>query len=286
MNRMTGYLSILVLFLSLALVSCEQMYTTNLFGSLTHPKPSVSAMQKKSPDQIKEYISSTANLNQLIDDPDLKAAALTALGYGSGQTVPTTAVTADQQTAAIVAAEIAIKTVPVASGFSAAVLGTLASGSELSTETTADVVSLVESVLPDEIASSLQAGSTTPPDSFIQMINAYADANAAYEALGTGVASNAGSYAEGLSISSSETKDIAVNAVIAGMINAVTPVGITNPTSADVAVALWSALNNNAAAETYVTVSSTTLDTLTSGTGPIACLVTASGLGSLLEGGN
>jgi hypothetical protein len=270
MKRATILLSVLVLLFSLFMVSCEAMFTTNIFGKLTHPTPSVADMQSKTPSEMQDYVSSAQNIKQLADDPSLKAAALANMAgvYGGGTT------TADQQTAAIVAADISIKTVPDALGLSGSVLSALTSGSTLSSGSATDVASFIKNVLPPDIKGSVAPGAAMP-SSFSDMINAYLQANSAYQALGTGVGSDGG-YAPGLNLSSSEKADIAVNAVIAGLIASVAPTG-----PSPVADALWSALIDPTNAASFIGTS-TTFSALTNA-GPVAKLVAQTSLGSMFK---
>jgi hypothetical protein len=270
MKRLRIALPSLAILLALSLSSCEQMFSTNLFAKWTHPVPSAADMGQKTPEQLKDYIGSSANLTILIENPDLKQAAIDSL---------TTAYVADisgasGQTAAIVAADIEIQTVPEAAGLSSSILGALVGGSSVPT-IQAEVAPFVKTVLPPDIAASL--GSPTPPAAFTAMIDAFIGANAAYVALGTEVQS--AGYASGLGLSSAETASIAVNAVISGLVSAIVPAGPCLGFS--VADALWAAINGTSAA---ITVSSSAISELTSGSYPIASLVNASSLGSILGG--
>jgi hypothetical protein len=271
MKRATILFSMLVLLFSLLMVSCEAMFTTNIFGKLTHPKPSVADMQSKTPAEMQDYVSSTQNMNQLADDPSLKAAALANMAavYGTGGT------SADQQTAAIVAAQISISTVPDALGLSGSVLSALTGGSALSSGSANDVASFIKDVLPPDIKGSVAPGAAMP-SSFNDMIGAYLQANSAYQALGTGVGSDGG-YAPGLNLSSSEKADIAVNAVIADLISTVVPSG----TDAQKAQALWSALTDPTNAASFINPSPT-FSALTS-VGSVANLVDQTSLGSMFK---
>jgi hypothetical protein len=274
MKRWTALFSLLVVLVSLSMVSCDAMFSTNVFAKLTHPTPSAAELAAKTPSEMQDYVSSTENMNQLADDPDLKDAALTALGYGEAQTPPASALTPDEQLAAIVAAEIFIQTVPDAAGLSASVLGALAGGSALSSASESDIASFIESVLPAGIQDGVAPGAPMPAD-FAAMIEAFISANDAYEALGQGLVDGGGGYAAGLDLTSSEKADIAVNAVISGLVAAVVPA------SGTAAEALWLALTDPAGASSYITVPSTAIDDLTSGAGPIASLVGASSIGAM-----
>jgi hypothetical protein len=217
---------------------------------------------------MQTYISSTENLNQLAADPELKAAALANLSAVYG----TSATTADQQTAAVVSADISIGTVPDAVSFSASILGGLLTSSSLSISTESDLSTFIKAALPTDIASSVSPGAAMPSN-FADMIGAYLAADKAYEALGAGVGTD-GSYASDLSLTSSKKAEIAVNAVIAGLISTVQPE--SGKTTAE---ALWAALTGDSNA---FTIPSTALNDLTSG-GAVANLVNASSLSSMFN---
>jgi hypothetical protein len=276
MKRATTLVSMLVLILSLTIVSCDAMFTTNIFSKLTHPTPSAADIAKKTPAEMKDYVSSQENMKQLADDPDLKAAALANLESVYGVSAATT----DQQTAAIVAAEISIQTVPAAAEFSVSILGALAEGKAPSSPASLDeMLAFIKDALPGDIASGVSPGATMP-SSFSGMIDAFLQAHRAYDALGAGVGSGGG-YAPGLGLTSGEKADIAVNAVIAGLIGAVNPK--PNHDAADVAGALWGALVDPANAGSYFFNSLPTLSELVNGSGPTVDLVNAAGLGSLFN---
>jgi hypothetical protein len=267
MKRATVLFSLFVPLLALSMASCDSMFSTNIFAKLTHPALSAADIASMTPAQMEAYASSTENMQQLADNPELKAAALANLEatYGNEAT------TGDQQTAAIVAADISIQTVPDAAELSSLVQSALISGSSLSITTSSDATSFIESVLPKDIQASVSPGAPMPAN-FEAMIEAYQAVNGAYQALGAGVGAD-GDYAAGLDLSSSEKADIAVNAVIAGLIGAI------QPASGSTAEALWAALTGN---EGVFTISSTAVDDLTK-TGPVANLVNASSLGSMFN---
>jgi hypothetical protein len=290
MKRTAILLSMLVL-LSLALVSCDAMFSTNIFSKATHPTPSAADMTNKTPVEMQAYVASAANLEQLAQDPALKAAALDALGYGAADPPPPPATTPDDQIAAIVAADIAIRTVPVAAQFSAGILGYLVGGGSVPTDasgntTLAGVTTLVDAILPQDIQDGIASGGAMP-QSFLDMIGAFAGANDAYNALGLGIGTTG--YAEGTGLSSSDKSDIAVNAVISGLISAIEPLNAAvpgSPTPAEIADALWSALIDPASAGSVISIDPAAFTTLTdtTGTGAVANLLAASGLASLMGG--
>jgi hypothetical protein len=249
------------------------MFSNNVFAKLTHPTPSVAEISAKTPAEMQTYISSAENLNQLAADPELKAAALANLAAVYG----TSATTADKQTAAVVAADISIGTVPDAVSFSASILGGLLTSSSLSVGTESDLSSFIKAALPADIASSVSPGAAMPSN-FKDMIGAYLAADSAYAALGAGVGADDNKYAADLGLTSSKKAEIAVNAVISGLISAVQPEsGDTSPAAK--AEALWAALTGDSSA---FTIPSTALDDLTKA-GAIANLVNASSLGSMFN---
>jgi hypothetical protein len=263
-------LSPMIVFLvSLFLVSCDSMFSNNLFAKLTHPTPTVAEIASKTPAQMQDYISSAENLNQLADDPALKAAALANLAavYGS------VATTVDQQTAAVVAADISIKTVPDAASLSASVQAAIISGTKISSASPSDLASLIEAALPSDIKGSVVPGAAMPAN-FADMIDAYLQANAAYAALGAGVGADGG-YAPGVGLSSGDKAEIAVNALISGLVSAVVPAN-GNQTTAE---ALWAALTGSTDS---FSIPANTFDELTK-TGPVANLVSASSLAPMLK---
>ncbi len=300
MKRTTLVSSMLVFLLALSLVSCDSMFNTNIFAKMTHKTPSVSEIEQKSPEELKTYISSDANVTILKDNPDLKEAALESLATTYTST-DASVTTTDKQTAAVVAADISIQTVPVAAQFSSDLLAALVDGSAenltSSGSVTADTVSsFIETVLPADVVTSIKAGDATPPSSFTDLISAFFEANTAYQALGTsleyvdtdgdGIADSY-VYADGV-VSSSESSELAINAVIAGLITAIDTNGsadTTAATSAEISTALWNAMVTGTA---DFTIEDSVLDSLTSqnddgsSTNSIAKIVLASSLASLL----
>jgi len=284
MKRTLVAIPSLVLLISLTLVSCDAMFSDNLFAKLTHPTPSADELKQKSPDQMLQYISSQQNMSVLTSNSDLKAAALGSLTT----TYNTSTVPVELQTAAVAAAEISIQTVPSASQLSASILGALVGGTSVSIATTSDITTLVQKVLPNDIAASLANGDTTPPASFTAMIEAYTQANTAYTALAASITSGGtGSYDPSINLGSTAAdasaakSDIAVNAVISTLIGAITPT-----TSASTADVLWAAMSGGSTDFTVTGLSKTDLTSKTS-TNPAAILVNASGLdlSKLIGGG-
>jgi hypothetical protein len=264
--------------LALLFASCEQMFTTNLFSGLTHPKPTASQITEKTAAELAKYVDSEANLKILAENPELKAAALAKLEsvYEDPATPP-----AEKQTAAATAATISIETVESASNFSSNLLGALtasaastssgSSGSGMDSPT--GVIDLLKDSLGEDISSQL-ASSEEPPASFKALIAAFVESYDAYAALGRSVAESGG-YAAGADISESEKNGIAINAIIASLVVSVEPVD----GSKTQAQALWAALRNPEGASSALKISD--MDNLKAL--PIYSLVTASSLGSLVE---
>lgn len=302
MKRTAMFLSMLVLLLSVALVSCDAMFTTNAFAKITHPKPSASDIASKTPDQLQTYTASATNLQQLKDDSTLKEEALKNLAtYYAPATGTVDAKQPEVQTAAIVAADIIIKTNPEAAVLSGSILSYVAQeGSSFKApDSTSGITSLVENILPASITDSLAPGAAMPA-TFLDMITAFSDANAAYQTLGAGVAGSGGAtpaYADGTSVSTSEASAIAVNALVSGLISAIQPndasgVPIANPTPDQIASALWTALSDPTTVDPAVTPAADQPitfdpaafnDIIGTGSAPgnIANLVMAAGLDSL-----
>jgi hypothetical protein len=274
MKRKCGALASAIL-LALSLSSCEQMFTTNLFSGMAHPKPTASDITAKSAAELATYVDSEANLKVLADNPELKDAALAKLE--SVYTDPAASPT-EKQTAAATAATISIETVETASNFSSNLLGALtasaASSSSGSMDSQEGVIDLLKSSLGSDIADKL-ASSEEPPEGFIELIDAFAEAYDAYAALGQSVKDNAG-YTAGAGISESEKNGIAINAIISSLINLMEPV---DPTKTR-AQALWAALRNPDGAGSVLKISD--LDAVKSLS--VYSLVEASSLGSLMEG--
>lgn len=280
MKRTAIYISMLVLLLSFGLVSCDAMFSKNLFSGMTHKKPTATEMAAKTPAQMQTYVDSAANIQQLTDDPALKQAALDALAPYYDPTNPAVDLgSPEAQIAAVVAADISIQTVPDAATFSASVLGQIVatSGSGLKLDTPADITNFVAAILPTDLKDAMTSGAAMPA-AFADMIAAFVTANEAYTALGAGIAGTPPAYADGTNLTDSQKNDIAVNAMISGLICAVSPVSGT-----DLATALWGSLVDPAASNSQITISPTGFSDLTS-TGSIANLLDASTLGALLGG--
>jgi hypothetical protein len=291
MRRIPLSLALFVTLLSLSMISCEQMFTSNLFSSITHVTPTAAQIAEKTPTEMQAYVSSAANIATLAENSELKTQALETLAAVYNDS---TASTADKQVAAAVAADISIQTVADAAAFSSSLLGAVAgaasdSSSTSSLESTAGVIDLVNSILPADIQSEITSGSTTPPESFTTMISAFIEAKAAYTALAasltptttvsdTGTATTSYSYADNAGISSSDANEIAVNALVSCVIGSITDSSGSSTPEA-IAQALWSAVTDINNATKYLSIDEDAIDV--SGSGTVGRLISGSSLASL-----
>jgi hypothetical protein len=257
--------------LSLSMFSCDAMFEGNLFGGMTHKELTASSLQDKSPAELEEIFDSDYNLKQLAEDPELKKGVLDQLeeeyldkGPGTGTE------TAEGQLAAILAGDIIIGTDPAASQLAAGALGALQTVMDLQdieNPTEPDIqkafTDIMNDILPLDIRNALGAG--TPPQSFVDMIAAFTAADEAYSALNAGLGPDGTYLAE---VTEEEKVAIAFNALVAGFI------GIVDPVGGDLAQALWSAISDPANAEDYVSIPTTAFDDLTG----------ESGIGNILKG--
>ena len=243
MRRTAIHSIVLVPLLMLALVSCDQMFSTNLFASLTQKKISADSISSMSVSDVEALLSSTDSMNQLAADQAARQAALKKLA-GAYATKAQQA-TASGQAAAIAAATIAIKTDPDAAQFTASAVSLVASLSFSSTTGPGEVATALLGVLPPDI-STLLSSDAQPPSSFVQMVSALTSANGAYQALAGGVASDGG-YADS-SVGADQKMEIAADAAISGVLSAVKP-GSSQPSAA---AALWSSLRNPDHASSYL----------------------------------
>jgi hypothetical protein len=321
MRRTAIFISMLVLLLSLALVSCDAMFTSNVFAKITHPTPSAADMSSKTPDQLQTYAGSQYGMSVLANDPALKEAALAA---AAAYYLPSTGYTPDPttpevQTAAIVAADISINTVPDAASLTGGILSfVLDSNNKVSTTTTEETTTLIQGILPDDIKNAVLGGGEMP-SSFTDMIAAYSQANAAFMVLGAGIEPAVTGakpvFADGTSLAAGQANSIAVNAMISGLLTAVKPMvagtstPIVNPTPDELAAALWTALVDPTTVSATAANPPITIDplafnaligTTTTSTGadlidpktgvklvasPISYLIAAAGLDTLFTGG-
>ena len=276
MKRTAIVFSPLVLFLSLTFVSCDQMFSNNLFAGLTQKKLSASSVAAMTPEEIVSMTSSTNAMGQL-SDPATKAAALEALlpAYDT----PAEQATVPGQAAAIAAADISIETVPEAAQFASAAVSLVINSSDIfkSAASATDIADALTGILPSDIASQL-ASSTAPPVEFTTMIDAFVGAYSSYQALSAGVTASGGAgspaYADP-SIGPSQKTEIAVNATIAGLLSAVVP-ATGGSSSASVAAALWSSLRDPKNADSFLSFGS--IDDITGPTGTVGGLFAAANL--------
>jgi hypothetical protein len=267
--------------ISLSMFSCNAMFEGNVFGGMTHKKLSAGSLQDKSPVELKEIFDSDYNLKQLAEDPELKEGVLDQLkeeyldkGPGTGTE------TAEGQLAAILAGDIIIGTDPAASQLAAGALGAIQTLQDLpDSPTEGDIrnafTDIMNDILPLDIKNAIGV-ETAPPQSFVDMIAAFAAAGEAYSALNAGLGPDGTYLAD---VTDEEKVGIAFNAFVAGIIGIVEPldghgVPIVGPTPADIAQALWSAISDPANAENRINIPTTAYDDLTG----------ESGIGNILKG--
>jgi hypothetical protein len=178
-------------------------------------------------------------MNQVMNDPALLDATLDTLDNYYDSEQGGNPESAEGQTAAILAADIIIQTSPATAQFSAAAVGAIESIMEMADSeaepTQEEVLNLISSILPVDVLEAYNAGSPTPPESFIEIVATYTQLYDIYTALSSGLES--GSYAA--DIDAGEAVDIAVNALFSGVIYLV---GQAVGEGQDIASALWSAM--------------------------------------------
>jgi len=245
MRRSTIGILALVLPLSLSLASCDQLFEGNFFAKATHPPVSQSDIAAKSASEIGDMLESAEYRSQLSEDAALRAAVLTRL-----ETIYTdpNSDSATAQDAAMLAADFQIASDPAASFVSSAVLGAISS---LSTSAVGpdDVGSIVKSLVPPDIQAEIDAGSPTPPQSFIDMIAAFQDASDTFAMLGASLGTvtdpetSVVTHVYAMEVQPDEALPIAVNALLSGFLAAVQTAD--DPPSSDpaaVANAIWKAI--------------------------------------------
>jgi hypothetical protein len=273
MKRTPVLIVFVSLVLALSMVSCDAMFSNNLFGGMTHKKLSADSIQGQTPSELKDTLDSDYNRDQFAEDPQLRQAVLDQLAgsYDPGQ--GGNPGTSEGQVAAILAADLIIQTDPAAAGLVAGAMGIVTAGvpDVPDTEWFTDAVS---GMLSQSVKEVFDAGGATPPQEFIDMIAAFEDASAAYYALNDGVGVD-DAYDAG--VESSEAAEIAVNALIAGLVETLQPTGGYTT----VAEALWAAMLDPASADSFITVPGgdfeASMDDLTGDSG-IGNLLGAAGL--------
>lgn len=280
MKRTTTIFVLTCLAISLSMFSCDAMFEGNLFGGMTHKELSAGSIQDKSPTELKEIFDSDYNRKQLAEDPDLKKAALDTLKDSYADPGDTGA--AEGQLAAILAGDIIIGTDPAASQLAAGALGAIQTMQDLQgigSPTEDDIrkafTDIMNDILPLDIQSALGT-EPAPPQSFSDMIAAFAAADEAYSALNAGLGPDGTYLAD---VTDDEKVGIAFNALVAGLVGIVAPldgngVAIVEPTSAQIAQALWSAISDPESAMSYIEIPDTAFDELTG----------ESGIGNILTG--
>ncbi len=260
MKRRTVILSMLVLPLGFLLMSCDQMFSINLFSSLTQKAITAGSIAGMTPAEIVALTGSADSMAKLAADQAAKDAALAKLAVAYNAD----ASTSGGQAAAIAATDISIKTVPDAAQFAASAINLVTLN--FSTASATDIVNALTGILPADIAGSV-GSSTQPPAAFIAMVAAFTSASAAFTALNTGISGSPPAYADP-SVTSAQKMEIAVNAVISGVLNTITP------TSGTAAEALWAALCAPSSASGFLSFDSG----VASSTGPAGNLIAAAGL--------
>ena len=253
----TVILSMLVLPLEFALVSCEQMFSTNLFSSITQKTITAASIAGMTAAEIVALTGSADSMAKLAADQAAKDAALAklAVAYNADPS------TSDGQAAAMAAADISIMTVPDAAQFAASAINLVTL--KFSTASATDIVNALTGILPVGIAGSIGSASQ-PPAAFISMVAAFTSASDAFTALNSGISGSPPAYADP-GVTSAQKMEMAVNAVISAVFSTITP------SSGTTAEALWSALCNPAGASGFLTFD----PAVTSGP---ANLLTAAGL--------
>jgi hypothetical protein len=255
----------------LGMFSCDAMFQNNLFGSMTHKDLTAGALQEQTPSELKDTLDSDFNRQQIAEDPELKKAVLDQLQDSYDGTSGNTD-SAEGQTAAILAADIIISTDPAASQLAAGALGAIQTvialkddATPTGEETQQALTDIMNNILPLDIKNAIGV-ETAPPASFVEMIAAFSAANEAYKALSSGLGTDGTYLAD---VTKEEKVAIAFNALVAGFLDIVEPVGAVDP-----AQALWSAISDPESATSYITIPDTAFDDLTGD----------AGIGNILKG--
>lgn len=242
---------LLALAVVLGLTSCDQLFEMNLFKDITHEELSASDLSSSSPAEVADLLDSEVYRDQIAADPELKTAIIANLE----QTMIDTPSGPVFQEAAVVLAQVYIETSPAAemsTGLIAELPTLLDKGD---TMTATDIVDSFSAALPADIADALDAGTSTPPQSFIDMIAAFTGAETAYLSLGADLDDSGTEVAYATDVSDSEALDIAVNAAVSVFVSIVDQVD----TNQSVAEALWSALVDPDNADAYIHLDSAAL---------------------------
>jgi hypothetical protein len=258
------------------LSSCDAMFSNNVFGGMTHKKLTTDSIQGQTPSELKETLDSDYNRDQITEDPELRQAVLDTLETSYDD--PGETDTAEGQTAAILAADIMIGTVPDAAQLAAGAVGILLSDIPETPDAQWFSDSL-SGVLPQDIKSAFDGASPTPPQGFVDAIAAFLDANTAYALLNEGL--DSGEYAA--SVSGEEATEIAVNAVIAAMVGLITPPGGGSfGSDQDRAQALWTAMLHPESADSIIGIDGAAMGDLTDpATSAVGNILTAADLTNL-----
>jgi hypothetical protein len=253
--------------IALSMVSCDAMFSNNVFGGLTHKKITADSLQGQSPSELKDTLDSDYNRGQVAEDPQLKQAVLDQLE--PSYDTPAEAATSEGQVAAILAADIIIGTDPAASQLVAGAIGAIETitnvdqngdGVITTQEATDTLTQVMNDILPLDIQGALNSGSPEPPQAFIDMIAAFTAADVVYGDLNAGLAQGGGYAPE---VTNDEQVEVAVNALVSGFVGIIVPASLGDT----VAEALWSAMLDPENALSYIDVSGAAYDNLTGDNG-------------------
>jgi hypothetical protein len=253
------------------LSSCDAMFSNNVFGGMTHKKLTTDSIRGQTPSELKETLDSDYNRDQIAEDPALKDAVLDTLEAAYDD--PGETGTPEGQTAAILAADIIIGTVPDAAQLAAGAVGILLADRP-DTPDAQWFSDTLSGVLPQDIKSAFDTGSPTPPQGFVDAIAAFLDANTTYAALNAGITDG---YSA--SVTGEEATEIAVNAVIAAMVGLITPSGGGSfGSDQDRAQALWTAMLDPESADSLIGIDGDAMGDLTKpATSAVGNILTAAG---------
>jgi hypothetical protein len=235
----------------LALSSCDQLYTTNVFEKIGLGQaelPSASKLASMSVSDIQAQAGSPKFFADLEGDAAKKAAVLGNLKSQWGSADPATA-----QDAAALYARIQLETTKAGD----AVNGVLKAADSLSST---DLSQITSSTVVDFVTSALPASTIASKTEFTATIAALCAANDAYEALGTSIGP-----------SGQASGDVAVSECVQGAVVAAFVDQVPGSTPALKADALWNAIHNNQPIASYTAPS-------TAAGSPLGNLIDASGL--------
>jgi len=232
MNRKPILLPASILIAVLFLVSCDQMFTMNVFKAAGLGQVGVSSADEigsmSSADAftaINDAASSPKFFETLEGDSAVKNAYLDKLlAAASDSSLPK----AEQEQALVLAASIELETT-AASTVVSNIVSSLTSGTG-----NIDVEETIKSIMPTEITSQMRPGSPAPAE-FTEMIEAFSNANRIYTDLGTRIGADA-SLPSGSATSAGDVAQLALVSYVVSSVESTDP-------SVSVADALWAAMN-------------------------------------------